>query len=143
MGADVTSYAFIGVKLEHKDLFKEQLVKIGAHDFPEDVKFHPQTGKALWEMRDVPIHSDFIDEYGELVEKWEGLHIKIASDMDGYEKFGYYIYKDYLRAGDDSEVLYQPLLNIKELEDEILGKLSKHALATKAKFGLHLLHLWG
>jgi hypothetical protein len=144
MGARVISYALIGSKLEKEHLFTKQTVKIGNHNFSEDIKFHPQTGKPLWRENEVPI-PELNDGSDEISNKCEGLKIEEARGYEG-EDLGYYFYKDaFLKCSDSSdEVLHKQLTNISELENEICNKLAKIGLSVEASktFGLHLLHLW-
>lgn len=145
MGAKVTSYALIGSKLEKEQLFVTKTVKIGKHNFTEDIKFHPQTGKPLWTKDEVPIPE--LNNNDDILSHWNGLKIIEARGYEG-EYLGYYFYKDaFLKCSDSfDEVLHKQLTNnISELEKEICNKLAKIGLSVEASktFGLHLLHLWG
>jgi len=48
----ITAYGF---KLKKSLLYRAKLVKIGEHDFPEEVLFDSRTGDPLWRVQDVPI----------------------------------------------------------------------------------------
>ena len=48
MSHEHSATTLVGVKVSEKKLWKTVTEKIGEHDFPEDVLFHPKTGKELW-----------------------------------------------------------------------------------------------
>jgi len=62
MGYSASSHTIIGLRIAPASLFYEkQLVKVGKHDQPPEVRFDSSTGKPLWEEREVAI---FDDDYG-------------------------------------------------------------------------------
>lgn len=55
MGVDYYSYLIIGLEIDHKKLFRNQKVKTFDHNYSEDYKFDPKTGKKLWEIDERPV----------------------------------------------------------------------------------------
>jgi len=55
--------AILGVKISGKKITREVPYKIGNHDFPESIKFHPETGKRLWDSYVSTIWEDKEGDY--------------------------------------------------------------------------------
>lgn len=64
MGADYHAYAVIGIVVDSSKFYHEpRTVKAFDHDYPEDMKFCPQTGKELWALDEEPIEGFDEDRY--------------------------------------------------------------------------------
>lgn len=55
MGADFSSYAIIGLRVDPDDLFINEKVKTFEHNYSQDMLFDPKTGKELWKVNSTPI----------------------------------------------------------------------------------------
>lgn len=56
MGYDASAHTIIGLRIAPaSNFYVKKLVKIGSHNKPPQVKFCAETGKKLWEERDVPL----------------------------------------------------------------------------------------
>jgi len=50
MGYDPHAATVIGIKFKCSEIIKKSTVKAYPHDYPETMKFCPQTGKKLWDV---------------------------------------------------------------------------------------------
>ncbi len=53
MGMDVYGKAFIGLKVKKEDVLTAQIVKTFEHNYPENYRMCPITGRALWRTDEV------------------------------------------------------------------------------------------
>ena len=58
MGCSYTAYTVIGCRVLKDKLYNERQVKAFDHNFGEDMKFDPQTGKPLWRTEQTLVNGD-------------------------------------------------------------------------------------
>lgn len=75
MGADYSSAAVIGVKIDQGKLATSKMVKAFPHDFGPDINFHPKTGKKLWMEK-----AEYIPQYDEYKGTLAGFRVTFTTD---------------------------------------------------------------
>ena len=137
MGVDYSSYAVIGIEIDETKIVKETFKrKAFKHNFPENIKFDPQTGKKLWEESELPA---VYFEDGKMYAKDEdavNLHqygFSIFTNTDDQRKvigFG-------LCADDDADVRFDNAIDMGLIEARLGELLEPFGLWDQSKFGLY------
>lgn len=66
MSVSYKAYAVLGVKLGFNELFKPKKIKAFEHNFPEDWRVDPKTGKDLWSTYPVCVLNNDEELYGKI-----------------------------------------------------------------------------
>lgn len=74
MGVYYNAYVILGLRVKDpRALVRSVLHKLGDHDYPQDVLFHPKTGAQLWKAYEVPV-----------IDLPEGSEIQVYQPCPGY-----------------------------------------------------------
>lgn len=131
MGCDYKAYAVLGVKLSKHELFKDKAIRAFEHNYPDDWKVDPKTGRQLWTTYKVCILNDSEDLYGEIASG-----IRAASE--GTDDNNYYLglvaqASEYSR---DNEQFIRDW-NTDDLKNKLKALLDPHHLWFPERFGLY------
>jgi hypothetical protein len=134
MGYSCHSYAVVGLAMKSQELFITKTVMTYLHDYPQTVKFCPETGKKLWTTALV-----FPDgsEYPEDSEKFKGLDIVTrGSEEDATDPQCLLVLGKRKRATEDGSQFWR-LAEIEKVKKEIEEILTPYKLWDETRFGVY------
>ena len=132
MGCSYTAYTVIGCRVPDSRMYRETQVKAFDHNFGEDMKFDPQTGKPLWITERMLVNGDdYLDQ-----SDFGGFY----AVTDDPERPDFY----YIGVGSESSPKYDhgngPARMDFPVEDEVKARLKEYleplGLWDEAEFGI-------
>ena len=137
--ADYYSYAVIGIEVEEKDIKKELFKrKAFEHNYPESMKFCPDTGQKLWEESEMPaVYFEDGKMYGrdEAPVDLNQYGLKIFTNTDDERRvigFG-------IEASEDSDVYFTNAVDYGQIEATLGELLEPYGLWRQHAFGLYVM----
>lgn len=132
MGVDYEAYAIIGIPVRVSHFKEFKVVKAFEHNYPETMKYCPNTGKALWVTHEH--YTDAIDEDGVGDCKLNGIPLLRTDYYDEEDNFFVVALQVSTDCGDEMAE-FDPK-EIKAKKKEIKEVLEPLGLWDESKFGL-------